>query len=114
MQIYSAMGGPGEDDDPGSRAINIRAVQWERFEWAIHLETAAQAVSISRYIDSTSLLDIVTKVMMERPLEEITNSMRDGWEQSKHSFHHNEMLAHQPAAYQKARTEAIAEGKRLG
>ena len=28
-QIYSAMGGPGEDDDPGHRAINIRVAQWE-------------------------------------------------------------------------------------
>ena len=89
-----AMGGLGEDDDPRSQAINIRAAQWERFEWAICSEMAAQAASISRYVDSTSLLDIMTKVMMERPLEEITDSMRDRWEQSKHSFHHNEMLAH--------------------
>ena len=113
-QIYSAMGGPGEDDDPAHRAINIRAAQWERFEWAIRSETAAQAASISRYVDSTSLLDIMTQVMTERPLEEITDTMREGWEQSKRSFHNNEMLAHQSAAYQKAKAEAIAEGERLG
>ena len=113
-QIYSAMGGPGEDDDPGNRAINIRAAQWERFEWAIRSETAAQAASISRYVDSTSLLNIMTQVMMERPLEEITDTMREGWEMSKRSFYNNEMLAHQSAAYQKAKAEAIAEGERLG
>ena len=113
-QIYSAMGGPGEDDDPGHRAINIRAAQWERFEWAIRSETAAQAASISRYIDSTSLLEVMTQIMTERPLEEITDTMRDGWEQSKRSFHNNEMLAHQSAAYQKAKAEAIAQGERLG
>ena len=113
-QIYSAMGGPGEDDDPGHRAINIRAAQWERFEWAIHSETAAQAASISRYIDSTSLLEVMTQIMTERPLEEITDTMREGWEQSKRSFHNNEMLAHQSAAYQRAKAEAIAEGERLG
>ena len=113
-QIYSAMGGPGEDDDPGHRAINIRAAQWERFEWAIHSETAAQAASISQYVDSTSLLDIMTQVMTERLLEEITDTMREGWEQSKHSFHNNEMLAHQSAAYQRAKAEAIAEGEKLG
>ena len=113
-QIYSAMGGPGEDDDPAHRAINIRAAQWERFEWAIRSETAAQAASISRYVDSTSLLDIMTQVMTERPLEEITDTMREGWEQSKRSFHNNEMLAHQSAAYQRAKAEAIAEGEKLG
>ena len=113
-QIYSAMGGPGEDDDPGHRAINIRAAQWERFEWAIRSETAAQAASISRYIDSTSLLEVMTQIMTERPLEEITDTMREGWEQSKRSFHNNEMLAHQSAAYQKAKAEAIAQGERLG
>ena len=113
-QIYSAMGGPGEDDDPAHRAINIRAAQWERFEWAIRSETAAQAASISRYVDSTSLLDIMTQVMTERPLEEITDTMKEGWEQSKRSFHNNEMLAHQSAAYQRAKAEAIAEGEKLG
>ena len=113
-QVYSAMGGPGEDDDPAYRAINIRAAQWERFEWAIRSETAAQAASISRYVDSTSLLDIMTQVMTERPLEEITDTMREGWEQSKRSFHNNEMLAHQSAAYQKAKAEAIAKGEELG
>ena len=113
-QIYSAMGGPREDDDPGNRAINIRAAQWERFEWAICSEMAAQAALISRYMDSTLLLDIMTKVMMERTLEEITESMRDGWEQSKRSFHNNEMLTHQSVAYQRAKAEAIAEGERLG
>ena len=113
-QIYSAMGGPGEDDDPAHRAINIRAAQWERFEWAIRSETAAQAASISRYVDSTSLLDIMTQVMTERPLEEITDKMREGWEQSKRSFHKNEMLAHQSAAYQRAKAEAIAKGEQAG
>ena len=113
-QIYSAMGGPGEDDDPGHRAINIRAAQWEWFEWAIRSETAAQAASISRYIDSTSLLEVMTQIMTERPLEEITDTMREGWEQSKRSFHNNEMLAHQSAAYQRAKAEAIAEGEKLG
>ena len=113
-QIYSAMGGPGEDDDPAHRAINIRAAQWERFEWAIRSETAAQAASISRYIDSTSLLDVMTQIMTERPLEEITDTMREGWEQSKRSFHNNEMLAHQSAAYQRAKAEAIAKGEELG
>ena len=113
-QIYSAMGGPGEDDDPALRAINIRAAQWERFEWAIRSETAAQAASISRYVDSTSLLNIMTQVMMERPLEEITDTMREGWEQSKRSFHNNEMLAHQSAAYQRAKAEAIAKGEQAG
>ena len=52
--------------------------------------------------------------MTERPLEEITDTMREGWEQSKRSFHNNEMLAHQSAAYQRAKAEAIAEGERLG
>ena len=113
-QIYSAMGGPGEDDDPAHRAINIRAAQWERFEWAIRSETATQAASISRYVDSTSLLDIMAQVMTERPLREITDTMREGWEQSKRSFHNNEMLAHQSAAYQRAKAEAIAEGEKLG
>ena len=113
-QIYSAMGGPGEDDDPAHKAINIRAAQWERFEWAIHSETAAQAASISCYVDSTSLLNIMAQLMTERPLEEITDAMRDGWEQSKRSFHNNEMLAHQSAAYQKAKAEAIAKGEQLG
>ena len=113
-QIYSAMGGPGEDDDPALRAINIRAAQWERFEWAIRSETAAQAASISRYVDSTSLLNIMTQVMMERPLEEITDTMKEGWEQSKRSFHNNEMLAHQSAAYQRAKAEAIAKGEQAG
>ena len=113
-QIYSAMGGPGEDDDPAHRAINIRAAQWERFEWAIRSETAAQAASISRYVDSTSLLEIMTQIMTERPLEEITDTMREGWEQSKRSFHNNEMLAHQSAAYQRAKAEAIAKGEQLG
>ena len=113
-QIYSSMGGPGEDDDPGHRAINIRAAQWERFEWVIRSETAAQAASISRYIDSTSLLEVMTQIMTERPLEEITDTMREGWEQSKRSFHNNEMLAHQSAAYQRAKAEAIAEGEKLG
>ena len=113
-QIYSAMGGPGEDDDPAHRAINIRAAQWERFEWAIHSETAAQAASISRYVDSTSLLEVMNQIMTERPLEEISDTMRDGWEQSKRSFHNNEMLAHQSAAYQKAKAEAIAQGEKLG
>ena len=113
-QIYSAMGGPGEDDDPAHRAINIRAAQWERFEWAIRSETAMQAALISHYVDSTSLLEVMTQIMTERPLEEITDTMREGWEQSKRSFHNNEMLAHQSAAYQKAKAEAIAEGERLG
>lgn len=52
--------------------------------------------------------------MTERPLEEITDTMREGWEQSKRSFHNNEMLAHQSAAYQRAKAEAIAKGERLG
>ena len=30
------------------------------------------------------------------------------------SFHNNEMLAHQSAAYQRAKAEAIAEGEKLG
>ena len=88
--------------------------QWEQFEWAIRSETAMQAASISCYVDSTSLLDIMTQIMTERLLEEITDTMREGWEQSKRSFHNNEMLAHQSSAYQKARAEAIAKGERLG
>ena len=39
-QIYSSMGGLGEDADPSTRAINICVAQWECFEWAIRSKTA--------------------------------------------------------------------------
>ena len=110
-QLYAAMHSKNGHRMPHAKAEEVKDRIWSAHERAIVAEIEKEAATIQHRISTMHLSDIVDQIATETPIQEITETIRDGVQMEVRSKYKNSLLALQQRTYESLRAKAIADGE---